>query len=355
MANLGGKLKYVPRPEYNQCIQLMKLLMMPFVCFWAFGFPDGRGFVEIISGFVVPTFFVLSGYCILIPNQEMRLKKLKRAIARSAIFFAQLFVVYLGLNIVYFILAGGFNAGALLSRRLWFNFLVLNLWPLPVGDNIWFIQALLYAYIILFLSDKLKILKIYKVFLIALFLLMLLTGELAGVIHFHILGYTFIPGGAITRALPYLLLGMFLREIKEKLERVPFWVWLIFFALGGGAAYGEAFLLSYLGKLVSLGHFFGYGLMAVAICGLCVTWEDMFMTPFSFHGGEIAKVVYAVHNPVYYIFMIFVALRVPQNMNIAVSFGAIFTLVVSLILGVLVIIGKIIAANLTIDKDEEEL
>lgn len=355
MANLGGKLKSVPRPEYNQCTQLMKLLMMPFVCFWAFGFPDGRGIVETISGFVVPAFFVLSGYCILFPGQEMRQKKLKRAIARSAIFFAQLFIVYIGLNVIYFILLGGFNAGALLSKRLWFNFFVLNLWPLPIGDNIWFIQALLYAYIILLIVDKLKLLKFYKVFLIVLFLLMLFTGELAGVIHFNILGYTFIPGGAITRALPYLLLGMFLREIKVKLVTVPLWVWLILLALGGGAAYGEAYLLSYTGKLVSLGHFFGYGLMAVAVCGLCIAWDNMIMTPFSFHGGEIAKVVYAVHNPVYFIFMIFVALRMPQNMNIAVSFGAIFTLVVSLILGVLVIIGKIIAANLTIDKDEEEL
>ena len=355
MANLGGKLLYVPRPEYNQSIQLMKLLLMPFVCFWAFGFPDGLRIVETISGFVVPTFFVLSGYCVLEPNRKMRLEKLKRAIARDAIFFAQIFVVYLAINVVYFILTKSFDPGALLSKRLWFNLIVLNVWPLPIGENIWFIQALLYAYIILFFADKLKILKFYRIYLIVLFVFMILVGELAGVIHFNILGYSFIPGGAITRALPYLLLGMFLRGIKEKLEKIPFFVWLILLVAGGAAAYGEAYLLSVAGKLVSLGHFFGYALMAVAICGLCIAWEDMFMTPFSFHGGEIGKVIYVAHNPLYYILLLLVAIFVPQNLNMAMAFGGVFVFVVGLILGILVVIGKIIAANLTIDKDEEEL
>ena len=354
MAGIGGGLKFVHRQDYNQCIQLMKLLMTPFVCFWAFGFPDGMGIVELISGFVVPTFFVLSGYCVLEPEREVRLEKLKRALVRSAIFFAQIFVVYIGLNVAYFIFTQSFDPVVLRAKRFWFEFLVLNVWPLPVGNSIWFIQALLYAYIFLFIADKLKLLRFYKLFLFVLLVFMVLVGELAGVISFNILGYGFIPGGAITRALPYLLLGMFLRRAKEKLENVPFWVWLIMLVLGGGAVYGEAYLLAYMGKMVSLGHFLGYGLMAVAICGLCIALEGMPMTPFSYYGGEIAKVVYVMHNPFYYALLVIAALRAPQNFGFAVQFGGIIVFVLSLVLGVLVSFCKSVFKMLFVPEIEDD-
>ncbi|WP_139199771.1 hypothetical protein [Ruminococcus albus] len=49
---------------------------------------------------------------------------------------------------------------------------------------------------------------------------MLLTGEFAGIIHFGILGYQYIPGNWLIRALPYLLLGKILREKSEMLFKI---------------------------------------------------------------------------------------------------------------------------------------
>ena len=107
--------------------------------------------------------------------------------------------------------------------------IVLCTWPFPVGETIWFIQALLYARVILWFMNKYGLMKHYKKILIVTALLTVFFGEFAGIIRFNFHGYTYIPGNAITRALPYMLLGRFLYEKREALFSRPSWKYCLAF------------------------------------------------------------------------------------------------------------------------------
>lgn len=339
--------------EYVHSAELIKFLLIPFVCFWVYGFPDGLGLVELLSGFAIPTFYLLSGYFSLSGEEEERGERLKRNIVRNAVFFGLLFVLYVAINLLVPVFRNEISLNMFISKRMWFNFLVLNFWPFTVGDSIWFIQALLYANIILYFANKFHLLKFYKLFLIVLVVVMLLTGELAGVIGFNLFGYGYIPGNFLTRALPYLLLGMLLREKYDLLKKFPFWVYLIMFVLGGGLVFGEYFLLFKIGKLVYISHLFGYMVMAVAVCGLMIALDNMPINFVSYYGGRCAKIVYAIHNPMFYLIYLMVIINNPEHIDIYLLLGGCIVYVASLIISI--IISLIIPVRVNRDLDPDEL
>ena len=77
--------------EFNSTGYL-RLILMLFVCFWAFGCPEPSGVVTSLSGFAIPAFFVLSGYYVLDNNREVRQERLLRKIKRTALCFAFVFL-----------------------------------------------------------------------------------------------------------------------------------------------------------------------------------------------------------------------------------------------------------------------
>lgn len=287
--------------EFNSTGYL-RLILMLFVCFWAFGCPEPSGVVTSISGFAIPAFFILSGYYVLDNKREVRLEKTLRKIKRTALCFAFVFLFYVAINVVLILLH---FVAFTFSKRMLFEFVVMNLWPFEVGNNIWFIQAMLYAYIIIFLLDKLKLLRFYKIILIVLFLIMLLTGEFAGVLRFNdIFGYSYIPGNWLTRALPYILLGRLLREKKKSFMKVQFWKYLIAFVVGGGLVVAEILLLSLSGFLRYEGHMIGFGIMAFAACGLAISIPIERPNRVIHFDSAISGLIYVLMNPVFYMLVI---------------------------------------------------
>ena len=283
--------------EFN-CTGYLRLILMLFVCFWAFGCPEPSGFVTSLSGFAIPAFFILSGYYVLDNKRKVRLEKTLRKIKRTALCFAIIFVFYVAVNLPLVFLS---NMRIEFSKRMFFEFLVLNLWPLPIGDNIWFIQAMLYAYIVIFILDKFKLLRFYKIFLVVLFLVMLLTGEFAGVIRFdNILGYSFIPGNWLTRALPYILIGRLLREKKRSLMKVQFWKYLIAFVIGGFLVIAELLILAWTRCFRYDGHMIGFCIMAVAVCGLAISIPINRPNRIIHFDSAISGLIYVFMNPVYF-------------------------------------------------------
>ena len=289
--------------EFN-CAGYLRFILMLFVCFWAFGCPEPSGIVAALSGFAIPAFYILSGYFVLTDDREDRLAKTARKIRRSLLCFGFMFLLYVAVNVVVFILN---HMTVAITKRVIFNFVVLNLWPLPVGDNIWFIQALLYAYIVIFIADKLKLMRFYKIIMILLFIVMLLTGELAGIIHFNILGYPYIPGNWLTRALPYLLLGRFIREHRDTLLNLRKWVYIAMFVIGGGLVILEMFILGRTGLLIYQGHMLGFGIMAFGICCLALSIPIMNGNRVVHLDSSISGLIYIFMNPIYYLLALFLA------------------------------------------------
>lgn len=327
--------------QHNRGADLLKFFLMPFICFWSFGFPDGVGLVAALSGFAIPAFFILSGYFVLVEHRYIRMKKLTRAIQRALLTFGLMAVCYFLLNLALLTMDGVEWMPEVITRRTMFNFFVLNLWPFNIGANIWFIQALLYAYVILLIVNWFWGMKYYKLIMAASMIFMLLAGELAGVIGFRIYDYTYIPGGFLTRALPYVLLGRFLREKTEWLKTVKGWVYVLVFVLGAGLAFGEIYWLVRIGKLVYQGHMMGFGVMAAAVCGWAVSRPQMKRTFFSSQGGKYAKRIYALANPVYYGMLLLTSLALPQFYGIAARFAGIIVYAVCLLLcGAITLIKK---------------
>ena len=321
------------KTRYMQSAELIKFLLMPFVCFWTYGFPDGLGLVELLSGFAVPAFYVICGYFLLKDNED-RSDRLKWAMIRYGIFFAVLLIFYTVVNFVNPIYRAEIDMSMFRSKRLWFNFFVLDVWPLPICNSIWFIQSLFVSSVILYLADKFKLLRFYKIVLVVLFVFMLLTGELSGVIGFNVLGYQYLPGGVLTRALPYLLLGALLREKNVFLMNKPFWIYLILFVVGGALTVGEYYLLFITGKLVFISHMAGYALMDVAVIGLMVNIRIP-VNPITRYGGFIAKIIYAIHFPVYSFALLCVLMFMPKYLEPFTAYTGIVVFVICLVIAIL--------------------
>ena len=299
--------------EFN-CTGYLRLILMLFICFWAFGCPDPTGIVNSLSGFAIPAFFILSGYYVLDTKREVRLEKILRKIKRSALCFAFVFLFYVAINVPVMLLN---HMTLTFSKRMIFEFVVMNLWPLPIGDNIWFIQAMLYAYIVIFILDKLKLLKFYRILLILLFVFMLLTGEFSGVIHFsNPLGYPYIPGNWLTRALPYILLGKLMRDMKKKLMETKFWKYLIAFVVGAGLVVLEIMILTWTGNLRYTAHMIGFGIMAVAVCGLAISIPLGTANRVIHFDSAISGITYILMNPIYYAIAIFLGASNPDFVSL---------------------------------------
>ncbi len=295
--------------DFN-CTGYLRLLLMLFVCFWAFGCPEPTGIVRAISGFAIPTFYVISGYYVLDTKREERMAKTLRKIKRTALCFGVVFLFYVVLNVGLMFLT---NSTFIFSKRILFNFVVLNLWPFSIGENIWFIQAMLYAYIVIFILDKLKLMKFYRILLIILFIFMLLTGEFSGIIRFsNPLGYPYIPGNWLTRALPYILLGKLLRDKKKALMNIKFWKYLIAFVIGGGLAVLELLILIWTGCLRYEGHMIGYAIMAVAVCGLAISIPLGTGNRVIHFDSAISGLIYILMNPIYYLIVVFLGASHPD-------------------------------------------
>jgi len=275
----------------------LRLILMLFVCFWAFGCPEPSGIVKSLSGFAIPAFFILSGYYVLDNKRNVRMEKTLRKIKRTAICFGFVFLFYAAINVVLIIMH--FESFTF-SKRMLFEFLVLNVWPFNVGNNIWFIQAMLYAYIIIFIADKLKLMKFYKIFIPILVIIMLLTGELSAMLRFNIFGYQYIPGNWLTRALPYILIGRLLREMKKSVMKIQFWKYLIAFVIGGVLVIAEILCLGWFEFLGYQGHMFGYGIMAVAVCGLAISIPIERPNRIIHFDSAISGIIYILMNPIYY-------------------------------------------------------
>ena len=316
--------------EFN-CTGYLRLILMLFVCLWAFGCPEPTGIVRSLSGFAIPAFYILSGFYVLDTKREERMAKTLRKIKRSALCFGVVFLFYVALNVGIMFLTHTITIT--FSKRMIFDFVVLNLWPLPVGENIWFIQAMLYAYIVIYILDKLKLMKYYRILLIVLFVFMILTGELSGVIHFNNpLGYPYIPGNWLTRALPYILVGKLMRDMKKKLIETKSWKYLITFVIGGGLAVLELLILTWTGTLRYPGHMIGYGIMAFAACGLALSISIETSNRVIYFDSAISGLIYVLMNPIYNAFVLFLGMN---HLDFVYFIGGITALIVSIILALI--------------------
>ncbi|MBR3144946.1 MAG: hypothetical protein IKF53_03520 [Clostridia bacterium] len=314
----------------------LRFLLIPFIYIVLLGLPGKYGnYIQTYCNFIAQTFYIMYGFFTLVPDKEKRLERLKRKLKDALKLFAIMFISHLVLSILYLWLTNSLGAlfgSASVIKHSVFNFFVLNVWPLPVGNSIWFVQSLVYAYIFFIIAEKIGLSKFYVPLLIILSIFTLCTGEFAAFFGFPYRGYPFIPGGAVTRAIPYMLIGMLIRKNVDYLPKIKQFVYVIMFFVGLLLAVGEVELLKHIGKLVYLGHTIGFGVMAVSLCCFTLSKAKERKGFISNHGRNYSRRMYALCQPVALVCWIITLLVIPKYLLFIRVFSSIISFVISFII-----------------------
>ena len=290
--------------KYYESVDLLKVLLLVLLIINSFTLIYMTG-IPVLSmlNFSVGTFYVLFGYFVLRPGEEIS-DRIKRAIQHTAIAFCIAAVVYFAL-VCLFMLIDGNRISDLFTKRNIFDFIVLNGWAPDLGGNIWIIHAALYALIIFYFLNKWGLLKYDLQIMIALFVITILFGEFAGFFGFSILGYKYIPGCFLTRAMPYMLLGRILYKARFKRDfgKIKNWMWVVIFLVGVALVFIEMIGLINARKLVYLNHMIGFIPMSAALTVLFLNmkrklkygkyYDDIGIAGFYLY-SVVAQVLYAL-------------------------------------------------------------
>lgn len=287
---------------YHKEIKKMRTVLLAFAMLYTFGLhPAVRDIGYIVLGFAVPAFFIISGYLVLRESEKIE-KRILRAIKRTAICFVILAAVYFALSIAVDPKA---TIAAVTTKIFWFDFLALNIWSLPIGSTIWYVQAMLYAYIIIYIIYKLKLLK-FDVYIAAICLAVtFICGDLSSFIGFNLFGHTYLGGNFLTRALPYILIGCFMHRRKDFYSDLKTKHYLLIGFAGLALSVIEFFALSFSKKQIYTGHMLGTTLTAISVCMFIFIFEGMKLRSDYFKTLSRFEMMipYFVCSPVYYFLM----------------------------------------------------
>ncbi len=284
--------------KYYSQIKLCRFILLIFAMLYTFGVHLSlRNYTGALFSFAPPAFFIISGFLVLRKSDNTE-KRIKRTIKRTAVCFLILFVIYL---IMAFVIDKETTLRTITDKSFWADFIALNVWSLPVGSTIWYVQSLLYAYIFIYILSKLNLLK-FDIY-IALFFLTVtaVVGEFAGVFGFKLFWHTYIGGNFATRAIPYLLLGCFIHRKKAKLMRIRFSRFIAFAVLGLALLIAEFFALEFTDNLVYSGHMIGTPLIAFSLCCMCFFADEEKVQTEYFAGLNRFEMMipYFICSPIY--------------------------------------------------------
>lgn len=279
--------------KYYYSLDVLRVVCFICLIFCSYGFPIS--ILNIVGPFLnvfTCVLFTIYGYLTIHDNADYKSKIVKCGKA-----FLMAAFIYLVLLEGVSLLGGGVHITSLFTIPNILNLLVLNYWAPSFGATIWMIQSTLYALIVCLLLDKIKILKKGKLIIcVLLFVFAILVGEGAALINFSVLGYNYISGNFLTRALPYMLLGSILADQKEYYSS---YTNVCLFIGGIVLCVVEIYGLAYIGKLIYYNHLIGFIPMAIAI----VEWalkhrrfgsEEFFGTACK----HVYKAMYYTFNPI---------------------------------------------------------
>ncbi|MBP5288749.1 MAG: hypothetical protein J6Z79_02630 [Clostridia bacterium] len=327
---------------YGRGADVLKFFLMIFVFFASFGFPTFgflgaiSGYVPVLCQFVVPTFFILCGFFTLPKDEAVRGGKLSRGMKRSGILFLALFVVLFAFNVIILLLQGTTDLSNLLSKRLWFNFLVMSYWPFPRGETILFIRNLFYAYVVLLILHKTLLLRALKIPFLLLGAVGLLLGEFSGLIRLDLFGYGYLPANAVTYAIPLMLFGALMREkfsLFLSIHPVLYWIMIV-----GGVAlsFGEFQFLSSLGVLRYLGMSVGSFFTAVGLAGWALVHPKINGSFFVLHGRSYARRMYYLSQPMFFVIMLAAELLKPALIPFLMEYASVILFAICFALAFLI-------------------
>ena len=198
-----------------------------FVVFMHCEFPGITGVaVQAISRFCVPFFFMVSGYFCFHPlvqqfesQRTMILNKESNSLViRKKVIHIAKITLYASLFYLAFVLLQQLlfqNQNFTISKKALFNWVVFNV-PRVIAGQYWFLFALLYAYLLYGIMERLNLRKISYILAGVMFVVYVVMAQ-----GMHLAGIK-IPNhfyrNWLIEAFPYFMLGRWIHENQEKIN-----------------------------------------------------------------------------------------------------------------------------------------
>lgn len=290
----------------NQYMDAMKAIACVFVVLIHCMFPGKIGLCfRAVARFAVPLFFMVSGYFLYDTDRLRMSSSIPRKMKR--LFWIILFsgIGYLMLEIVKAILS---DEGIFVVKEFLLNFfsweLILRLFitntPLVYMPR-WFLYALIYCYLFVLIFSKTRISNKQLYCVSSLLLVGLLgleyTSVLTGANFGFYIGETevfvTIRNIFLFRALPWLVLGMGLKEFQSKLEQISIGFYWIMCVIGIIITIFQALLMG------DVSVYLGSILIDVGLFGIAIKQQNNSVKGFLTHiGNKLSLYVYILHGAV---------------------------------------------------------
>lgn len=247
--------------------------------------------------FAVPFFYLVSGYFLKeYDSDELKYKVIRRMKRIFKIFICTA-IIYLMINISYFVIYKGIDIYTYLEHNLSlnrvFNFIILNVWPFHIGGAIWFLQAMVYSYLFILLLIKTKLIKYESYIVIVLLILNAVFGEFS-----RWLGLPLVQASVFTRALPYMLLGRVIGNNEHKIAKIKKMHLCLLIITSAILCMSEYYLLSVNNVLGYIGHYQGNTLLSVTLLIFAIqNKHSMKNTVLYKLGAEYSLAIYLIHQP----------------------------------------------------------
>ena len=238
-----------------------------------------------ISRFAVPVFFLISGFYSFYVDEEYALKKYEKRIIRLIILIIISNIIY---TLFYSITDPNYKIMSLFTVKQCITYIFFNVAP-SKGYHLWFLQALLYCYLIFWGMTKLKV-KISKGYILIpiLILLALIFCEL-----FIFMGIKIHPmyyRNFLFMGLPFFYLGYFIHDKESKINEMPNLFTIVCIIASVIITLLEFSIMP--GRMdITLGS----TLLAISLFILCVNNPNYDIPIISWIGGNLYTSMYILH------------------------------------------------------------
>lgn len=211
--------------QRNDTLEIIKLFASYMVVLIHFFFRDGLGgFMDALARFAVPLFFIISGFY----SYKISLNKIKSRIKNIAVLTLFATLVYTAFNVAALFASNNVSMISTyfekyLDPKALVHLFVFNI-PLS-SEHLWFLFALIYVYIVFYITTKYKISDTWVLGTSVLFLLAhILAGEVALAIGIDF--PAFIVRNFLFMGIPFFGFGLIAKKYEEKLLKAPnFIIW----------------------------------------------------------------------------------------------------------------------------------
>lgn len=205
----------IKQKNVNLCLDFLKGIGCVLVICIHVMFPGMLGNVlAVLGGYVVPLFFMISGYYAYDTDTKVTGEKLKRKIKHIADITVKAFAVYLVFSLVKTVVDGEISMfqwlGSIAEPSYIAKMLLMQNFDRICGFHLWFLPALIYSYLFLYLINQWQCYKYAYYCVLPLFILRCAASAVTDNWHF--------TGNFLLTGIPYILVGNYLASNRDKLQ-----------------------------------------------------------------------------------------------------------------------------------------